>query len=306
MQNEENQNYAYQEDTLEDIQPFEEEAQMDDLFSPSHTGGKRPYPVWRLFLLQSAICALIMAALGGMKLFSPTSFEAVKEGYQSIAMTGEDFRSGFTHMLDSVRNTVNQLTPLQSDSHSSTSSEGESSQQPEASSPNEAQQPNEQPEQTSQGAGGEPNLTISGSVPANCTLNAIEYPFDKTLPLSGKITSRFGDREYPLNGQPDFHTGIDIAANEGTPIVAMSDGIVEKANPYTGYGNHVTIRHKGGFKSLYAHCSRLVVTEGQKVKKGQVIAYVGSTGASTGNHLHFGIQKDGVWCNPAYTFPEYR
>ena len=114
----------------------------------------------------------------------------------------------------------------------------------------------------------------------------------------GHITSLFGWRRSPFGHGKDFHTGIDIAAPEGTPIVATAPGIVESANWMGGYGHAVRIKHKYGFETIYAHCSSLAVSAGASVRKGQVIAYVGRTGNTTGNHCHYEIRLGGVAINP--------
>lgn len=121
--------------------------------------------------------------------------------------------------------------------------------------------------------------------------------FQWPLPESFTITSYFGNRKDPFTGQPSYHDGTDIAAPAGTPILAAADGTVEIENSTDawgdGYGYYVKIRHNGSLETLYAHCSSLCVPAGQKVKQGEVIAYVGTTGNSTGNHLHFEVRLDG-------------
>jgi len=111
-------------------------------------------------------------------------------------------------------------------------------------------------------------------------------------PIDGTVTSEFGPR------WGSFHPGLDIADPEGTPIAAAKDGVVVSAGPNGGYGNFVVIDHGGGFATAYAHQSRLAVSEGQQVSQGQTIGYVGSTGFSTGNHLHFEVRVDGSAQNP--------
>lgn len=117
------------------------------------------------------------------------------------------------------------------------------------------------------------------------------------VPASRNVSSKFGWRT--LYGKPDNHTGVDIAAGYGKAIVASNAGVVTvAAYGSTGYGNRVMIDHGGDQKTLYAHCSSLAVTEGQYVAQGQVIAYIGSTGNSTGNHLHFEIRMSGAVVDP--------
>ena len=118
------------------------------------------------------------------------------------------------------------------------------------------------------------------------------------IPTSGQITSRFGSRIHPVLGYRRFHAGIDFGAPYGTRIMAADSGKVIFSGWYGGYGNSVIIDHGGGLTTLYAHASRLSVSEGQSVLKGQSIAAVGSTGLSTGPHLHFEIRRNGNPVDP--------
>lgn len=121
--------------------------------------------------------------------------------------------------------------------------------------------------------------------------------FQWPLPQSYPITSRFGYREDPFTGEIAYHSGTDIGAPGGTPILASADGTVTIANAIDswggGYGYHIKINHNDTFDTLYAHCSSICVTVGQEVKQGEVIGYVGTTGNSTGNHLHFEVWQNG-------------
>ena len=121
--------------------------------------------------------------------------------------------------------------------------------------------------------------------------------FQWPLPQSYTITSWFGYREDPFTGEIAYHNGTDIGAPGGTPILAAADGTVTIANAIDlwggGYGYYIKIRHNDTYETLYAHCSSICVTVGQKVKQGEVIGYVGTTGNSTGNHLHFEVWQNG-------------
>lgn len=121
------------------------------------------------------------------------------------------------------------------------------------------------------------------------------------LPLSGtlRITSPYGPRTHPIKGTSGFHTGNDYQAKQGTPVFAVSDGVVRKATPNGGaYGNQVVVDIGGGLSGMYGHLQRFSVQQGQRVRKGQVIGYVGSTGLSTGPHLHFETWYKGKPVNP--------
>ena len=113
-----------------------------------------------------------------------------------------------------------------------------------------------------------------------------------------KLTSPYGYRTHPTTGQWKFHNGVDLANNQGTPIYAARSGKVTVATYGGTYGYYVTINHGDGFSSLYAHMTHYIVSKGQTVKKGDVIGYMGSTGRSTGPHLHFSIFYNGSSVNP--------
>ncbi len=116
-----------------------------------------------------------------------------------------------------------------------------------------------------------------------------------------RISSSFGFRRHPIAGYRKMHQGMDFAAGTGTPVVAPADGVVVEARRWGGYGNWLRIRHANGLESGYGHLSRYGsgIRAGQRVSQGQVVAYVGSTGASTGPHLHYEIWRNGQRINPA-------
>lgn len=118
------------------------------------------------------------------------------------------------------------------------------------------------------------------------------------FPCNAVITSRFGWRIHPILGYRRFHAGIDFGATYGTPIYAADSGLVLFAGWYGGYGNAIIIDHGDSITTLYGHTSQLYVSEGQTVQRGQAIAAVGSTGLSTGPHLHFEVRKNGEPIDP--------
>jgi murein DD-endopeptidase MepM/ murein hydrolase activator NlpD len=115
-----------------------------------------------------------------------------------------------------------------------------------------------------------------------------------------RVTSGFGMRKHPILGYSKMHKGVDFAAATGTPILASGSGTVEFAGKKGGYGNFIKIRHNGQYQTSYAHLSRFAkgISKGDKVKQGQVIGYVGSTGRATGPHLHYEVLADGKNMNP--------
>lgn len=117
-------------------------------------------------------------------------------------------------------------------------------------------------------------------------------------PSEGRFSSGFGSRYHPIYGYSKFHNGVDITAPWGTPIRATAAGKVVAAEYQSGYGNAVEIEHTKQLKTLYGHCSSFAVSEGEMVQKGQIIAYVGSTGLSTGPHVHYEVSIDGKQVDP--------
>lgn len=118
-------------------------------------------------------------------------------------------------------------------------------------------------------------------------------------PVPGRQTSSYGMRRHPILGYKRMHRGIDFRASYGTPIYAVSDGKVNYAGRHGGHGNYVKLDHDGGLATGYAHMSRIAVSRGQRVRRGQVIGYVGSTGLSTGPHLHYEMYRNGATVNPS-------
>ncbi len=118
-------------------------------------------------------------------------------------------------------------------------------------------------------------------------------------PLNGlTMTSNFGMRVHPVLGGMRAHKGVDLSAPVGTPIYATADGVVGKASWFGGYGLYVQLEHGNDLETRYGHMSRLAVAEGQHIHKGDVLGYVGTTGRSTGPHLHYEVRVNGVAVNP--------
>ena len=139
------------------------------------------------------------------------------------------------------------------------------------------------------------------ALPKNVSLEFYELGLARVaVPVSGKVTSPFGFRDHPVSGAYSFHTALDIGVDKGTDVLAYADGTVRYVGENSIFGLYVKVDHANGVSTFYAHCSKLLVSKGDEVKCGQVIAKSGDTGNATGPHLHFSIEKDGVRLNPAY------
>lgn len=138
-------------------------------------------------------------------------------------------------------------------------------------------------------------------LPEGTTMDYVALDLPETVtPVMGVVTSGYGYRDHPVNGEYLFHAGADLAAEEGTPVLAFADGVVDFVGESSAYGLYVQLDHGNGVTSFYCHCSELYLPKGTQVAKGQVIAAVGETGNATGPHLHFELKRDGVQLNPIY------
>jgi murein DD-endopeptidase MepM/ murein hydrolase activator NlpD len=147
-----------------------------------------------------------------------------------------------------------------------------------------------------------PSATVTTTTGSYSLSNGqIAFPTAKDTP----ITSEFGWRQHPITGNRKFHTGIDFGADLGTPIYAIANGRVEYAGDKGGYGNTVIINHGSGKSTLYGHASKIYVRKGQQVVRGQMIAAVGSTGMSTGPHLHFEVRVNDKPVDPHPYLQQY-
>lgn len=164
---------------------------------------------------------------------------------------------------------------------------------------------------TSGGAGGQ-DITSSSNIlssqaiattmlpPKNCTLAPVLLSVKPIIPVAGRITSKFGYRIHPVTKKLSFHTGIDIANDEGTPIAAALPGIIKDVGVSDAYGNYVLMDNGGGVETFYGHCEKVIAPKGAVVRAGDIIAKLGNTGISTGPHLHFEIRVNNVYTNPLW------
>lgn len=138
------------------------------------------------------------------------------------------------------------------------------------------------------------------NLPTNVSLEQSILGFDYTTPVLGPLTSNFGYRQHPVEGEERFHYGLDIAADTGTAIGSFADGTVTAVGESSSYGKYCIVDHAGGYSTLYAHCSRITATSGTAVREGEKLAEVGETGIATGPHLHFELHREETYLNPIY------
>jgi len=138
------------------------------------------------------------------------------------------------------------------------------------------------------------------NLPDHVSMEQAVLGFDYSTPVKGSLSSGFGYREHPVEGEERFHYGLDIAADSGTAICCFADGTVTAVGESSSYGKYCMVSHDNGCSTLYAHCSKITASSGAAVREGDKIAEVGETGMATGPHLHFELQKDGDYLNPIY------
>lgn len=154
------------------------------------------------------------------------------------------------------------------------------------------------------------NLTLNATstgLKNNSTVSNNRYILTAkiTTPVkNGVLTSEFGRRVHPITKKDSFHTGVDIASLKGTPIFSAFSGEVEEIGNNETYGNYIVMRHSESLTTFYGHCDTIKVTQGMRIRNGEIIAEMGSTGYSTGPHLHFEIRINSIRVNPMFVLKE--
>ncbi len=216
--------------------------------------------------VQAVVCAFTILLVFLAWKFSPSTFDFLRSEFNrimSIDMTTDE-------LIESAKDTAQSVMGSMSSEETTVKDTSE--------------------EVVLDGEGGEDKESVAVAVMAGLGKN------DKiTVPLHGRITSRYGYRTNPISGKYGLHTGVDIAADEGTTIVAAYNGVVRDTGYGSKKGNYVLMEHPDGTETLYCHCSEILVDEGTVIRAGESIALVGSTGWSTGPHLHFEIHNKNGW-----------
>lgn len=230
---------------------------------------------------QFVVGALLVASLFALRSLSPNTFDYFKNKYNSLMkrdITFEEIASAFKNIS---------FVPEKKDDNIEEKAKKEKAETTKAGTP--------------EAAGGEDLLQAQDKT----TFSPVVVSENLVSPLdSFTVTSRFGYRENPISGKYGFHTGLDMAADEGTAIKAAYAGVVTETGFNEIRGNYVVIEHSDNTVTAYYHCKKILCEIDQNVRQGQVIALVGSTGWSTGPHLHFEIRINGVNCNPEYLLNE--
>lgn len=246
--------------------------------------GKKSRGFTTVVAMQMVVCAVLLLFVFAMMKSSTGSFAKLKAEFERLmgdTITAQDV-SGWWEEVKSVM----KAAPAQGESVD------DLAQKPPEST--DASVPN--------GAGGvDIDVDTGLKLPSgNTSFSPVYVTSPVTVPVNGRVTSPFGHRTHPITGKEGFHTGVDIAAPEGTRIAAAYYGKVSVVASDEGSGNYIVLDHGGGFTTVYCHCASILAQKGAVVRAGETIAYVGSTGMATGPHLHFEVRLNQVRHNPAW------
>lgn len=280
----------------------------------SHRRRSKPiynYKIIRKIIIQLIISGLILVCILSFRNIDSPFAKQVSMRLDSFISSNLDFSQVYKSVSDFAAKTGSMFKGFfYPSSKTQETSNSNASQTTNKDVPVEQQQNTEEENKTGS-EGNQVNKSLIAA-PITSSINSIEpnvksikSDYKIALPLNGPVSSKFGLRINPITKKEEFHPGIDIKANLGTPIYAAISGEVIEARKGTTFGNFVKIQSGKDIITVYAHCNRLVVKKGQKVRLGQKIAEVGNTGMSNGAHLHFEVWKAGILIDPSYLYSQY-
>lgn len=233
------------------------------------------------------VSAIILVSVVGVKLLAPDTLALCRD--KLLSLMGEN--TNFVEVFSSVGRAVSgdgSLSDKLEDAYTAVFGKADNV-------------PKEEPSALSAETDVKEMLTYtSDNLPQGVCLTQRVLGFACADPVTGQLTSAFGYRNHPIDGEERFHYGIDIDAEEGTVIRAFAAGKVTAVGESSELGKYVTVLHANDFTTLYAHCKCITASSGQKVQMGDPVAEVGATGQATGPHLHFELQQDTTYLNPVY------
>ena len=283
---------------------------------------------WQLIAIQSISCVVILLIAFIFRMIGGSAFDQLRDSFNDSIMSNsliatiaamfdmsedtDSSKSGGD--VESEPNTTDSTTAQKGSGTTTTDAPDESGTSTTASSNGNSTTKaastttGKTSAATKVAATGGSDIPVSGKTvvyaPENVSLLPLRMNRTAAKPLeNGTITSRFGYRENPTKGGESFHLGLDIGANYGTPIASMFYGMVSEIGQNSSYGNYVKLFYGNGLYVLYAHCSEILVVQNTFVRAGEVVAKVGSTGDSTGPHVHIQIELNGLIYDPAGVVP---
>ena len=275
-------------------------------------------------LIRLVICGGIFVLLVGAKLALPAKMESFNARLSELLSSNMDVQAvfsavgrGFSGDTDNAAEEVYQAVFHPEEARETAAALPMPQETPaldmlreyENTAPIGETQPEEQPAEAQTAEEQAPQAEISTlayvlysdkNLPEDVSLEQVILDFDYCTPVCGTISSPFGYREHPVEGEERFHYGVDLAADTGTTVSCFADGTVTAVGESSSYGKYCIVTHSGGYTTLYAHCSHITVSSGAEVARGAKIAEVGETGMATGPHLHFELHQNGAYLNPIY------
>ena len=258
-------------------------ARMGRPAAPRRRAKQEPSPAAERRFLRAAVCGVLLAALLLLKLVLPGNLAAFRGTLAQWLVRDADFQEAFAAVGQAVTSPERFTESLGSAYVAVFGGE-------------EAAEVSGSAEIAESGS---PVLTAARALPDYASDASPTLAFACTAPLSGTLTSPFGWREDPNTGEESFHTGMDIAADQGTAVACFADGTVGVVGDSTILGKYVTVLHADGYETLYAHCSRISVSSGQRVARGDTLGAVGATGNATGPHLHLELHDGSKYLDPS-------
>lgn len=294
---------------------------------PQHSQQEEPV-IFSVVVIQVCICVFVLAAAFLLRGFGGSSYEAARSVYRGLVSpsgtaasssqqkggTASDYSSKMQQLEKQLSQVPGQYAQGEgakpaNGGDSSDKGEEEESNANQAAGEDESGDSSASVSQQS-GMGGQHDVSFVAyaakgikendrwAAPEGTALSPFFLTASPIAPVDGTITSPYGYRIHPITGELDFHTGLDIAAPNNTPIRAILPGTVKEVGESGVYGNFIVIAHQNGLESIYNHCESITAQIGTVVRQGDWIARVGSTGLSTGNHVHLDIKINGVYVNP--------
>lgn len=253
-------------------------------------------------ICQFAICALLFGSLYGLKQINSGVYHSINNEF--FSKINENTLIDFSKEIisDNGKSKTEESNPVNTSTADMMNEEAES--ESENTSTVEATETKGLSAEIKGEGGQDYSVDSIDEIPANVSVNSYVLNQRMFLPVKGETTSRFGVRNHPITNELKFHAGIDIAADSGTPIHSAFSGEVIVADYDKWNGYYLKIKHQGDIMTVYCHCQKLIVKKGDIVNAGDVIAYVGSSGSSTGPHLHFELRINNVSYDPETALKE--
>lgn len=266
-------------------------------------------PYLYVLVVQTAVCLLVILCALALRETKPALWETAKTRYEQLLMSTGPLEEGFSHLaseaaavLEQFRLPAKNRPPVPESPPPQSPEAGNSSvQEPEDSQPESGVQVG-----TALPAMANMNGMGGGGTPENCTFAPVLLTAALEPPTGGRVTSGYGWRSHPITENDDFHRGIDIAAARGGAIHAVLPGVVVETGESAIYGNYIRLDHGHGLQTAYSHCDSIIARQGEVLRKGELLATVGSTGVSTGPHVHFEILVGGTYYDPAWVMSGLR